>query len=76
MKAAELQTKLVFSSDLEAVRSNRKLILAAREAANAELAIVNAFAKANQGLCKHPHKTSYSDPRDWGWNCPDCGAGG
>ena len=36
--------------------------------------IVQALQRANQELCVHPDKQSYSDPRDSGWDCPTCGA--
>lgn len=43
----------------------------------AELDVVNALAKANKQLCKHPNRRTYNDPRDpGGWDCSDCGGGG
>jgi len=75
--ATELQSKLVFSTNLEIIRSNRQPINSARAAVQAELDVVNALAKANKQLCKHPNRRTYNDPRDpGGWDCSDCGGGG
>jgi hypothetical protein len=69
-----LQAQLSLSTSLDDVRANRTLIDAELEYQKSQVKIVEALRRANQELCTHPNKQSYSDPRDSGWDCPDCGA--
>lgn len=61
------------SPDLEKIRANRAKLMAKRGVVNAALKLLSAMETANQDMCTHPGRTSYSDPRDWGNNpCPVC----
>lgn len=69
-----LQAQLNLSTSHDDIVANRTLIDAELTYAKAQVKIVEALARANQELCTHPNRKSYSDPRDSGWDCPTCGA--
>jgi len=69
-----LQSRLRFSEDLKSIKANRDQIKRVRDALAGQLKIVDSLNRANQEMCEHPNKVAYSDPRDSGWDCPDCGA--
>lgn len=74
MSPDELAGKLRWNSSPETVKANKKLIDEAMAEAKAVVDGIQALRSAAQALCKHPNKQTYYDPRDSGWDCPDCGA--
>lgn len=62
------------SADLKVIRENRAKIDAARAVHLVMVDAIDGLAKANQEMCEHENRTNYADPREPGWNCPDCGA--
>lgn len=73
MTLGELQTSLTFSTDLAAIKSNVKVIKAFLDERNAEVKAGRALLQAVYEMCPHKNQTTYSDPRDWGGTCHDCG---
>ena len=71
---SHLAGALKFTSAEADIRKNRLILDEARRRVNEASSMVNAFRSAAQAMCAHIKRTSYSDPRDSGWDCPDCGA--
>lgn len=65
--------QLDFGAEMSKIRANKSIIAIASNEAISATTLVMAMAAANQKFCKHTNKQSYSDPRDYGWDCPDCG---
>ena len=71
---SNLAGALKFTSSAADIRNNRLILDAVRRQLNEANNMVNGFRQAAQAMCAHAKKVSYSDPRDSGWDCPDCGA--
>lgn len=70
----ELQRSITLSTDSKVIAENREKLRQAREAVKAQIAMVDALAKANQAICRHPRERSYSDYGGGSSTmCPDCG---
>lgn len=70
----DLQASLRLSANLVDIVHNQKVLQSIHDELRAAEKLVMAFKRANESLCQHKNVTSYSDPRDSGWNCHDCGA--
>jgi hypothetical protein len=69
--------EIELSMDTAAIRANRDKLRAAMEKVKAEEAGIRALMNANQSMCKHPSKTTYTDRGGcWSWDCDTCGGAG
>ena len=71
---SNLAGSLKFTSSKADIHNDRLILDDARKRLNEALSMVNALRQAVHAICPHVMKISYSDPRDSGWDCPDCGA--
>lgn len=62
-----------FSLDLSQIKKNVAVLRDHLDANQAEQKGLRALLNAVYDMCPHKNQTTYSDPRDWGGTCHDCG---
>lgn len=70
---AAIAAQLKFTTSIDDVRANTATVRAALQACIEEQKALRGLLEACYAMCQHKRTTSYSDPRDRGWTCNDCG---
>jgi hypothetical protein len=57
----------------EAIKANKAVLDEAVADARRHLDAIQALQTAARKLCPHKNTQAYYDPREYGWDCLDCG---